>query len=310
MFKNVSSLIRVGTMNFRNTLSEQKKGVAALIFLALVFATMGIYVRYLHADFLLYQQVYLRVFGAALIGGIVFFSSVNFRKFFTLSHRDGAVVVFRALTYGLAVVCLTLAYLTMKYSNASFITALPVVPFLGWLLLKEKFSLHKLLYVLCGLFGVGLISLHGVDGILSGGSGVIYGLISALSFGLSYIARKWQSDTLNDKESAILILLIEGIAVLVASFFAGESVPLASAFSVQAIGVIAIASIANIACLVLINYGFVRVSASVAGNMLMLEPFFAVLFSIFLYQEIPVARELVGGGLIVYSAYAINRLKP
>ncbi|HSW96545.1 MAG TPA: hypothetical protein VLF89_01835 [Candidatus Saccharimonadales bacterium] len=52
--------------------SDRKKGIIALIILAFVFATMGIFVRFLQADFTILQQTYLRIFAAFVLGIITY----------------------------------------------------------------------------------------------------------------------------------------------------------------------------------------------------------------------------------------------
>lgn len=295
-------------MNGFHSLSEQKKGVIALVFLAFVFATMGIYARYLQTDFALFQQVYLRVFGAVLLGTVLFWSSVSFRKFLSISKKDWTIVVFRALTFGIGVILFTLAFITTKYSNATFVAVIPLLPLFGYFLLGEKISGRKLLYITLAFLGVALIAIHDFTNILAFGRGELYALLSAVAFNLSYVARKWQSEYLNDKESVILVFFLEGLFIFVSSFLVGESLPSLSAFSPPTIFVIVVASLANVANLFLVNYGFGRVEVSVAGNILTLETAFALLFGLFIYHEIPALRELLGGAVIIFSVYQMNRL--
>ena len=127
-------------------------------------------------------------------------------------------------------------------------------------------------------------------------------------FDISYVIRKWQSDHLNDKENVILVFLVEAFLLFLTSFFVGESLPSFAAFSIPTIAVLIIASLANVANLFLVNYGFGRVEAHIAGNVLALEMAFALVFGILIYQEIPILRELLGGALIVYSVYRMNKL--
>lgn len=72
--------------------------------------------------------------------------------------------------------------------------------------------------------------------------------------------------------------------------------------------VILVAGLFNVVNLFLTNYGFQKVNAVLASNILMLEVVFAVGLAIFLYQEIPTLKELFGGFLIVASAYQMNKI--
>ena len=141
-------------------LSEKHKGFIALVVLAFVFATMGIYARYLQTDFALFQQIYLRVFGAVLLGTIIFWRSLRFKRFLSISKRDWTIIFLRGLTFGIGVVFFTLAFITTKYSNATFVAAIPLLPILGYFLLGEKISKKKLIYITIGFIGLLIIAVH------------------------------------------------------------------------------------------------------------------------------------------------------
>ena len=72
--------------------TDREKGVLSLILLALVFASMGLFARYLSTGFLLFQQVYLRMLAAFVIGYIVFRKELDFSKFNKLSKRDWVMI--------------------------------------------------------------------------------------------------------------------------------------------------------------------------------------------------------------------------
>lgn len=63
----------------------------------------------------------------------------------------------------------------------------------------------------------------------------------------------------------------------------------------------------NVVNLYLTNYGFQHVKAAVAGNILVLEVVFALLYGFLLFNEMPTLRESIGGLLIVASIYLVNK---
>jgi drug/metabolite transporter (DMT)-like permease len=65
----------------------------------------------------------------------------------------------------------------------------------------------------------------------------------------------------------------------------------------------------NVLNLALTNYGFEKVKVVVAGNLLMLEMVFALVYGWLLFQEIPTGREILGGLCIIVSIFAINRIE-
>jgi drug/metabolite transporter (DMT)-like permease len=57
------------------------------------------------------------------------------------------------------------------------------------------------------------------------------------------------------------------------------------------------------------NYGFEKVEAIIANNILILDSVFGIILGFLLYQEIPTIRELIGGIIIVISAVLMNIIK-
>ena len=294
----------------KKTLSERTKGIVALILLAFVFASMGLFVRFLKADFTILQQTYLRIFAAFVIGFIVFYKDLDFSKLKKISKKEWGILLFRAVSlYLLAVTIISSAITLAKYSNVSFIGALPLTAVLGFILLKEKVTWSKILYILVGFVGVVIIAVKDYAHLFTWGQGELLALIGSVCFALSYIARKWQGDLLNNKEIAVLIFFISTILLFVTStVFFHEGMPHPSSWSFSILAVIFMAGLFNVANLFLTNYGFQKVDAVLASNLLSLETVFAVFLGFIFFFELPTVKELIGGVLIVFSAYQMNRI--
>lgn len=291
--------------------TERQKGVWALVLLALIYSSMGIFVREMNIDFALYQQTYLRVFGAVIVGVALFWPKLDYRKMFAISAKDAAMILLRAAAFSFGVIFFTFAFTAhdTSYSDATFVSVFPLLPLLAYFLLGERLSLTQIAWIALGFVGVALVAVVSPDQIFHWGRGEVYAILSAIGFDLSYIARKWQSDYINDHESVIIIFFIEGLIVLVASFLVREpSLPLSAFTHPLTVAALLMSSLFNVFNLYLVGYGFKRVSASVGGNILTLETVFALLISVLLYAEIPSLRELAGGALIVLSVYQVNRL--
>ncbi|MFA6095744.1 MAG: DMT family transporter [Candidatus Paceibacterota bacterium] len=290
-------------------ISDKNKGIFALVALAFVFASMGVFARYLQFDFSLFQQTYLRIFAAFLLGFIFFFKDLDFKKIRRISRKDWFLIFFRAATLYGAILLISEAYFSSKYSNVSFIASFPLLPLFGFYFFKEKFTKEKAFYITLALIGIALIAIKDFSDIFSWGQGELLAVLSVILFDFSYIARKWQSETLNNKEITVLVFLAGSLLLFASSFFIlNEPLPPLSTFTPVLILIILIAAIFNLANLFLTNYGFQRVDVIFAGNILTLETVFALLLGIFLYQEIPLLRELVGGIIIVTSVYQMNKL--
>lgn len=289
--------------------SDRSKGILALVILAFVFASMGIFVRYLKTDFTILQQTYLRIFAAFLLGLVVFYKDLDIRKIKLISNKEWLVLTFRAVSlYLIGVTLLSQAYVTTKYSNVSFVGALPMTAILGFILLKEKVTVQKVVYILIGFVGVVLIAVKDYSHILVWGQGELLALIASVFFALSYIGRKWQGHLLNNKEIAVIIFFISSFLLFITSLLFQEGLPHASSFSSFVIPVILCAGLFNVINLFLTNYGFQKLEAVLAGNLLMLEVFFAVLLGFAFYHEIPTVKECLGALFIIVSVYRMNKI--
>lgn len=289
--------------------SDHDKGVISLILLSLVFASMGIFVRYLQFDFTILQQTYLRIFVAFILGLVIFYKDLHFKKVLKLSRKEWTLLLLRAITlYLVGVALLSQAYTETLYSNVSFIGALPVTAILGFILLKEKVTLQKIVYILIGFLGVVLIAVKDYSHLFVWGQGEVITLIATVSFAFSYILRKWQSDVLNNKEIAVLIFFISSVLLFITSLFFGEGLPHLGSFTSFSLFILLLAGLGNVANLFLTNYGFQKVEAVVASNILMLESVFAVIIGFLFFREIPLPKDIFGGILILVSAFLINRV--
>jgi len=289
--------------------SEHKKGIAALILLSLVFASMGLFARFLQTDFLLLQQVYLRVFAAFVLSVVFFRKDIHLSTIKKISRKEWALLIFRAGTfYLIGVTLFTQAIITTKYSNVSFIGALPFVAILGVILLKERMTWHKLLFILTAFVGVILLAIQDYQHIFAWGNGEVLALVSTFSFALSYVASRWHSTLLNNKEITAIILGIGALMVFLTSLVFGEGLPLTN-WSVSLFSVVLLAGLFNVVNLFLTNYGFRKVEAILASNILNLESIFAVGLGLVFFKELPVLKELFGGILIVLSVIGLSRVE-
>lgn len=288
-------------------LTEQKKGILALIALSFFFASMGLFVRYLNTSFSTYQQVYLRLGVAFLISLLVFKNKISWFKLTKISVKDWTIILFRAVSYSLlGIVLFTQAIIITRYSNVSFIGAFPMVAIFGIILLGETLTLRKALWILVAFFGVLLISVENYEYLFSWGRGEVLTLISTVFFSLSYIARKWQSDFLNNQDLTVLNFFFATLAVFLVSFLKGDSLPVNS-WSWGLFSAILGAGLINVFNMYLTNYGFEKVEAILAGNLLTLEAFFALIIGFLFYSETPLIKDFGGGILIITAVIAMNK---
>ena len=283
-----------------------KRGVAALILLAWVFATMAVFARYLSAEFSLFTQIYLRIGIALLMSVILFAPRLRRSAIAALNCKDIGVLVVRSIFLYAGVVLFTESILHAKIGNASLISTLPLMPILGYVLLKETIKRNTVVYIFVGFIGSLLIVFKDLT-IASIGYGEIMALLSLLAFDFSYVTRKWQSETLNNFETTTIMFAIGTLLLCLSAFIAGEPTPTLQNFSPYIITVLLLSALFNVVNLYLTNYGFQHVKAAVAGNILVLEVVFALLYGFLLFNEMPTLRESIGGLLIVASICLVNK---
>jgi len=293
------------------SLKVKTKGVIALVALSFVYSIVALIPRYLSASFELFQQIYLRVFLGFIFATIFFRKNINFNKIITSPLKDLGLIFLRATSYYLLGVALwTQALLLTKISNVALIGAIPMTAILGWIILKERFTWQKASLVLLAFLGTLIISIKKLTmtGNFVLGKGELLIFASTFFLALGKISRKWESKRLNDKEASVVLLFFSALLLFLASLFKGEGLPIIT-WHLGTLLVLVIAGLSNVAIAFLVSYGFARVKAVLANNIIQLDIPLSILLAFIFYQELPVFRELIGGGIIVTSVILMNRLE-
>jgi drug/metabolite transporter (DMT)-like permease len=289
-------------------MTKDTRAILALGVLAWVFATMAIFPRYLEIEFALFQQTYLRIGVAFLLSFLVLICYIDKSKIKLVSRRDLLVIGFRAITLYLGVVLMTEAILHTKIANASFVAALPLLPIFGYFFFKESLRIKTIAYIFLGFVGVLLIAITDMVAFRFG-YGELMALLSIIAFDLSYVARRWHTDTLNNLETACIMFGIGTLFLFITSLLFNEGLPSQGQFTFFTVSILLLAGFFNVANLYLTNYGFRHAKMAVAGNILTLETIFALVYGFMLFQEVPVGREIVGSILVLWSVYQVNKLE-
>lgn len=288
------------------TTTDTKKGILAIVVLAATIALLAVLARYLDGGFTVLQQVYLRVFAALILAVIVFRKHLRWRIIFTLPLREWGVIAFRGITgYVLGVALMTQAVTMTTIGNVTFIAALPIVPLLGFMLLKEKVTWWKLLFIFGAFFGVILMATHNPADLFSWHPGDIIAVVSTLGLGLSYIGRKWHGNMLNNQEITMLTFVFGAGSVLLLSLLVGEGTPPLGVSWAMWLAIL-LGGVFGLVKLFMANYGFQKLSAVQAGNLLTLEGAWGVLFGLLFYSEWPTWQGLAGGIIIVGCVIGMN----
>jgi len=289
-------------------MSNREKGILSLILLTFVWAFASLLPRYLSTAFPLFQQMYLRFLAGTITMAIIFRKRINYKKILSAPKSKILRLFARGGVYYLLGVSLwTQALLLTKISNVAFIGTIPMTAILGFVILKEKLTVPKALLIALSFVGVLSISLKGSFQ-LSFGLGELLAICSSVFIALGMIMRKWEDDYFNTFEASLLVIFFAFFLELMASLVTGEGLPV-SGWNLGISAVLVFSAFLNVGVVMLITYGFRRVKAVLANNILNFEAVLTVFLAWIFYHEFPVAREFLGGGLIVLSAFLLNKLE-
>jgi drug/metabolite transporter (DMT)-like permease len=245
-------------------LSDQTKGALAIVVMTFAFATMAVFARFLNeANFSLFEQVYLRLAIAFVVGGFIFRKDIRIKKYLTLNKKDTLILIFRALSMYLGVVLFTEAVIHTKLANASVVAFFPLLPFLAYIFLKESLGIKKILFILLSFIGVVLIALQDIR-FTGVGYGEICAFMSMVLFDFSYMATRWQSNYLNNKETTLAMFFIASVSLFVVSILIGEIHQDLFSFNTASLVILILSGVTNIITLLLTNYGLQKVNFSLS----------------------------------------------
>lgn len=278
--------------------------VVVAVLQTLLFASMGIWVRMMQESFTTYQQVYIRVFLAAVFSWIIFAKVIKPKQLKSYRAKTWGVYALRALmAFSVGVLLFTYAIQNTKFATVSFVASLPTLGVLAWLMFRERLAKGSLPFILLSV--VGLVLLTNIDlANLQLGKGELAAIVSMVGFNIGFLLSRKHPGNSNKYQDATIVLSFGWIVPFLAVLMNGERIWPAHITTVAWVGLIA-SVIINIVGLVMINYVFAHMKAYVAGNIFLLEGVAALVIGMLLYSESVSARELVGAGVIMACAYMV-----
>ncbi len=187
--------------------------------------------------------------------------------------------------------------------KSAFLTAAycVMVPFLAWLVMKERPQKNHLAAAVLCLVGIGLISLNGSGG-LTAGDGLT--LLCSVMFGINLICISKYSRGRDPMLLTMLQIVICAAFGWIGLLFEG----LPEIVSIGAAGnILYLAVFSTAIALSLQTFGLKYTNPTVATIVLSLESVFGVLFSVLLYGEKVTAR--IGLGFtVVFAAILLSQM--
>jgi drug/metabolite transporter (DMT)-like permease len=285
-------------------------GVSALFVLAAIYGLTAVLARYLGHGVGVFEQWYLRYGAAVILALIIFWRRITLTKFLHLSGREWALLLGRAVVGStIAVALYTLAAQHAKIGTVAFMQEIPSIAIFGVILFHEKLTGPKLVLILLSFLGAAITAVESFHDLSLLNIGAIYSAISGALFALVLVTRRWHSDALNNQEIAIGLMAIGCVVDYVLALFTSHRafIPL-NHFKPAFIFVLLAAGVLSVAINFLANYGFERVDAILAGNILSLEEVFGPIFGYIFYRETLKGHEIIGGLIILLSVICMNQL--
>ena len=132
-----------------------------MVGLAFTYASFGFFTRYLSVSFGFFQQLYLRILAGLIIGFLIFGKNFNFSKLRKITLKEWLILIFRGTAYYLLGAALfNKAVLLTKISTVALIGSIPMTAILGFLILKEKLTAEKIIYIFLSFIGALIISVN------------------------------------------------------------------------------------------------------------------------------------------------------
>lgn len=254
-----------------------------------------------------FQQSYLRILGAAIIAFIVFRRYRSKKLLSSLSKREWSIYGTRAfLGYVFGTAIYTIAINNANLSTVAFISAVPTLGLLAYVLFREKLPLLSLPFVGLSIAGVFVLTSTSL-GEIHFGIGEIAAMVANIGFSISFLMARMHDKKRNNFENTTVLLLLGWIPILIISLLLHESIFPHDLTAGAVLGLV-LAAIFNVINLYGANYVFNNMKAYVAGNILLLETVWASVFGLVLFSE-PITMTIAAGGLLIIAcAFAINRI--
>lgn len=255
-----------------------------------------------------FQQTYLRILLAGIVALIVFRKQLSKRLFVSLSKKEWGIYSMRAtVSYAVGVAAFTVAIQHADLGVVSFISTLPVLGLLAFMLFRERLSQISLVFIAVSILG--LFFLTGADiHNFHLGIGEIASIVALIGFNVGFLLSRLHRKERNNFENTTILLLIGWIPVFAISLILNEALIPHNVSTAAIIGLI-LSAIFNVVGLYATNYVFTNLKAYVAGNILLLEGIWATVIGAIWYSESITGAVIVGGLLIIASAFAINRIE-
>ena len=199
----------------------------------------------------------------------------------------------------------TLGQTVTTVSNAAFFTATNVVmvPFISWVINRNRPSLQIVLLTLMSLLGVGVLSFDGER--LSIGKGDAIVILCAFFFAMQITYLEKATKDSNPARVNFVQILVAALISNAVFWIKGENLKEMNVAG-GLLPILFLGIFSTCLCYFIQTNAQKYSSASKVGVILSLEGFFGSLFSVLLGMELLSAKLILGGSLIIGAAILMN----
>jgi drug/metabolite transporter (DMT)-like permease len=285
-------------------LQQQRLATGTMLALSFTYGIAGSIARELQEDLGTWQQVALQNWGACFLAGLLLWLTQGRLLPAPISVQGRLELVGRAVVGRLIGSFLFIqACMHAPLGTVGWLSALPTSVLFAWLVWGERTSRRELGYLALGFGGVGLVVAPSEQCLSSFGYGELCAVGSVFAFGLSALLGRDAAKEVDIWSATIWLTLITAVTATIVSFALEGGLALPSLAKLPVlllvVGIVILSSAGSL-------FGFTHLSAGVASAILSLEAVWAIGIGYLLYGEIPTAFAVLGGGVIVWSAYAIK----
>lgn len=288
-------------------LSAIQKGIVLSFIAAFMGVLSNTTIKFIGNDFSALNQTLIRSIIATITVLIIFRSKINFIDIRKSNWRYLILLILIGVFSSAgALYFLTLANIKTSLGNVAIVKSpQPLFVFLLALpILKEKFDIKMLAYLLISVYGVLIISTNSFIPTISGwGEGELYALLCTLLFAAGFVGRKLLTGSkFNSVEISFWTLLISSITLTGISIFDGSITKIGAIDSTVGLNLLLGGTL--VALITYLNNESLRfITVTLASQLRLIEIVFSVIIGIFLFSEMPNIYSIIGGSLIVFSVY-------
>lgn len=274
---------------------------------------MGVASRWMAEGLGNFTQVFLRVFGALILVGVIFRKEVSLKKIFRLGLREwGILLAIGVLGYAVMIYSITRAVLLTNLISVSVLYS--TVPFwvyiYGLVLARQKFSWKAASLLVLSSWGIGMIaSGELIPKLGQFGLGEWLALAAAAFDAVWYMGIKLLEGKINAKEITVSALSIASITTLVMAVLLKEPFSFTVFSNWHVVSALAFGILQNGWVTLLMAFSLKYVDEVVATQIMLIESIYATCFGYFLYSETVGLVQALGALTIVISVYLMNRLQ-